>query len=188
MKLRISAVIGVVLGLLGLVALAVPEVTVGLPANDTIVLGLGAVLVLGGVREVWRRRNVEPGYAETPDTEEPVELPTPGAAFDRRMSRLSSLMYRANERQQIREEVSTVAVETVRRRFTYTEAEANAALREGTWTDDPFAAAFFTGRQPEADVVSRARELLRSGTAFQHRARRAVTELYRLAEEEAVDD
>lgn len=188
MNLRLSAAIGVVLAVVGLVALVVPSVTTALPANDLVVLGVGAVLALGGFREVWRRRNADPGYAETTDAEEPVELSTPGEEFDRRMDRLSNVLYQGNVRQRVREEVTKVALETLQRRFDYGESEARQVLRAGSWTDDPFAASFFTGKPPETDTISRARELVRSGTSFQHRARRAVDELYRLAEEEDPDD
>lgn len=183
MKLRITAVIGVVLGVVGLVALAFPALTARLPANDVLVTALGALLAIGGLREVRRRHRTELGYATTPDAEEAVELPTPGDEFDRRLDELSGLLYRARERQRIREEVVEVAVATLQRRYEYTAAEAKTALREGTWTDDPFAAAFFTGRSPPTGRLTRVRELLGAGTAFQHRARRAVDELHRLAEE-----
>jgi len=185
-NLRVTTALGVVLGVIGLVALAVPSVTTVLPANDAVVLGLGAVLVLGGAREVWRRRETDPAYAETADTEEPVELPT---TFDRRLDRLTSVLYRGNVRHRVRDEVRDAAVDTLRRRFDYTEAEATRALREGTWTDDPFAASFFSHRPPDVGAVSRMRELARSGTTFQHRARRAVEELHRLVDsEDEADD
>lgn len=188
MKYRISAAVGTVLAVLGLVALAVPELTTALPANDSVVLGLGVLLVLGGVRDVLRRRNTDHAYAETSDTEQPVELPAPGREFDRSFDGLSTLLYPANARSRLRREVTDVATETLQRRFDYTESEAREALREGTWTDDPFAAASFSGRPTGADALSRVRELFRSGTPFQHRMRRAVDELYELAEEEEADE
>jgi hypothetical protein len=188
MTVRWSVAVGVVLGVLGVAALVVPELTTVLPANEGLVLFLGILLVLGGVRDVWRRRTAEHAYAEPSDTEQPVELPTPGREFDRRLGRLSTLVHRGNVRRRVRDEVTDVATETLQRRVGYTASEAEAALEAGTWTDDPFAAAFFTGRPPETDPLSRARELFRSGSSFQHRARRAADELYRLAEETDADD
>jgi hypothetical protein len=187
-NVQLSATVGVVLGVVGLAALVVPEVTTPLPANEGLVLFLGGLLVLGGVRDVWRRRTAEPAYAEPSDVEQPVELPTPGREFDRRLGRLSNLVHRGNVRRRVREEMTEVATETLERRVGYTESEAETALEEGTWTDDPFAAAFFTGGPPETDPISRARELFRSGSSFQHRARRAADEMYRLAEETDPDD
>jgi len=181
-RVRLSAAVGTVLAVLGLVALAVPELTTALPANDAVILVLGVLLVLGGVRDVWRRRNTEFAYAETPDTEQPVELPTPGREFDRSFDSLSTLVYPANERHRLRKEVRDLATETLRRQCDHTETEARDALSEGTWTDDPFAAAFFTGRPTGANALSRLREVVRAETAFQHRARRAIDELYELAE------
>ena len=188
MNLRLSAAVGVVLGVVSLVALVVPAVTTFLPASDELVVVFGGLLVLGGVREVWRRRHFEPGYAETPDTEEPVELPTPGDEFDRQVGLLSTVLYSANVRTAVREEVIEIAVQTLQRRFDDTESEARTALREGTWTEDPFAAAFFTGRLSKGATLSWNRERFQSGTSFEHRMRRAIDELYRLAEEEDPDD
>jgi len=187
-NVRLSAVLGAVLGVLGLVSLAVPGVVAALPVNDFLVTGLGALLVLGGVRELQRRRSTERTYAATPDTEQAVELPTPGDEFDRRIEGLTGLRYRANQRNRLREAVLEVAVTTLRRRLDYTDGEARAALREGTWTDDPFAAAFLSGRSLDVGRLARARELLGRGTPFQHRARRAVAELHRIAEGEEGED
>jgi hypothetical protein len=150
-NLRLSAAVGVVLGVVSLVALVVPAVTTFLPASDELVVVFGGLLVLGGVREVWRRRHFEPGYAETPDTEEPVELPTPGDEFDRQVGLLSTVLYSANVRTAVREEVIEIAVQTLQRRFDDTESEARTALREGTWTEDPFAAATLEGSHTLVD-------------------------------------
>jgi hypothetical protein len=187
-NVRISTVLGVVLGVVGLLALAVPGLTTGLPTEDFAVTLLGGLLVVGALREVQRRRGTEPTYAETAEPEQAVELPTPGAEFDRRLDRLSGLLYRANERQRLREEVGDVAVATLRRRFDYTESEAREALRTGSWTDDPFAAAFLRGDTPAVDRLRRLRERLRRGGVFRYRARLAVDELYRIAQDREGDD
>lgn len=181
MNVNASTVLGVLLGIVGLAALVVPGLATGVPANDALVAVLGLLLVLGALREGQRRRNADAGDAETADVERAVELPTPGGDFDRRLDRLTTILYRTNERQRLREEVADVAVETLQRRLGLTEGEARAALREGTWTDDPFAAAFLSGQAPDVGRATLIREFVRSGTAFQHRARRAVDELYRLA-------
>jgi hypothetical protein len=181
---RIATVLGVLFGVVGIAALAVPGLTAVLPTDDLAVALLGGVLVLGGLRELYRRRNTERTYAETDETERAIELPTPGEDFDERLDRLSTIVYQANERQQLREEVGRAAVATLQRRFEYTEGEANEAIRAGTWTDDPFAASFLNGRPPAVGRAERVREFVRSGTVFQQRARRAVDEIYRLAEGE----
>jgi hypothetical protein len=179
---RVTAALGALLALLGLVALAAPGLLTGLPANQGIVSLLGVVLLLGALREVQRRRSNDRAYAETPDTEETIDLPTPGDDFDRRFDALGMTRYRVGERERIREEVSDVAAETVVRRRGLSPEDARRRLDEGTWTDDPYAAALFTGRPPAVGRLPKAREILRSEPAFKTRTRRAVDELAGLAE------
>ena len=71
---------------------------------------------------------------------------------------------------------------TLQRREAYSAEEAREALEAGTWTGDPFAAAFFTGRAPDAEVTDRLRELLHRELPFKRRAVRAVDAVERLLE------
>ena len=187
MNVRLSAVVGVALGVLGIAALAAPGLTTGLPTDDALVTVLGAVLVLGGFREVQRRRSTDPSYAETADTEQAIELPTPGADFDDRLAAFSAQLYNAAERDRLRSQLADVAVATLRRRFDYAADEARAALDDRTWTDDPVAAALFSGTEPGDGPLDRVRSMFRPDAAFTRRARHAVDELYRIAEGERED-
>ena len=181
---RWTAVLGGLLAVVGIAALVVPDLTTALPTDDTVVLALGAVLLLGAAREIQRRRHATFEYAETDDTELALELPTPGDEFDRRIGGMRLVRFDAVERQRVRDDVWEVALATIRRRERCSEAEAEEMLREGTWTDDPFAAAFFTRRPPQASRRRRVRELLSSTSPFERRAVRAVDAVYRLAEGE----
>jgi len=181
---RLTAAAGVVLALVGLVALAVPSVTTTLPTDETVVSILGGVLLLGAAREIQRRRDASFEYAETSDTEVTVELPTPGDDFDRRLETITVTRYNQLQRQSIRDDVREVAVATLQRRERCTEDEAQVMLDEGTWTDDPFAASFFTRRPPKTSARNRIRELFSSTPPFQRRAVSAVREVHRLAEGE----
>ncbi|WP_459191889.1 DUF7269 family protein [Halosimplex sp. J119] len=181
---RITAALGALLAVVGLVAIAVPSVTTPLPASEGIVVAVGAVLVLGALGQIQRRRTTEPEYAETPDAELAVDLPTPGDGLDRRLDRLALTRFNEGQRHRLREEVGEVAVATIQRRERCSAEEAEQALREGTWTDDPFAAAFFTGRPPETSTTNRLRELLDRESPFKRRAIRAIGEIERLLEAE----
>ncbi|WP_415380598.1 hypothetical protein [Halosimplex sp. TS25] len=181
---RITATLGALLGVVGLVAIAAPGITTPLPAGDGVVVAVGAVLLLGALGQIQRRRTTEPGYAETADAELAVDLPTPGDDLDRRLDRLALTRFNEAERHRLREEVGEVAVATLQRRERCSAEEAERALSEGTWTDDPFAAAFFTGRAPEADATDRVRELLHRESPFKRRAIRAIGEIERLLEGE----
>jgi len=180
---RIAAALGAVLAVLGLVALFAPGLLTGIPANRGLVVMLGILLALGGFREIQRRRSTSREYAETPDAEEIVELPTPGDEFDDRFDRLSITRYRVTERKRLRDEVAEIAEETLVRRFGLTPEAARLAMREGTWTDDAFAASVFTGGSPSAGRLERAREYLRPGPSFSHRVERVAAELARIIDE-----
>ncbi|WP_436929533.1 DUF7269 family protein [Halosimplex halobium] len=182
MSRSVTATLGVILGVVGLAALAVPQITTPLPTGDPFVLVVGLVLLLGAVAQVQRRRHTELDYAETPDAELAVELPTPGDDLDRRLGRLRLTRFNESERRRISDEIGDVAAETIRRRERCSPEEARRALDEGTWTDDPFAAAFFTGRVPEAPTTDRLRELLDRESPFKRRAARAVDAIERLLE------
>ncbi|MFC7138718.1 hypothetical protein ACFQMA_02565 [Halosimplex aquaticum] len=181
---RITATLGAILGVVGLVAIAVPQITTPLPAGDGIVVAVGAVLVLGAAGQIQRRRATEPEYAETPDAELAVDLPTPGDDLDRRLNRLALTRFSEAERHRLRKEVGEIAVATLQRRERCSADEAEQALAEGTWTDDPFAAAFFTGRAPEASATDRVRELLHRESPFKRRGIRAIAEIERLLGDE----
>jgi hypothetical protein len=182
MSRRITAALGAALGVLGLVAIAVPSLTTPLPTTDPVVLILGIVLLLGGARELQRRRSTSVEYAETPDTELAVELPTPGDEYDARFERLTLTRYNELEQKRLRDDTGDVVRRVIQRRERCSAEAAQRAMDEGTWTDDPFAAAFFTRRAPDAGRLSRARELLSSAPPFRQRAVRAVEAAYRLAE------
>jgi hypothetical protein len=176
----VTATVGALLGLVGIAALAAPGITAPLPTGEPFVLLVGLVLLLGAVAQAQRRRHTDLEYAETPDAELAVELPTPGDDFDRRLGRLRLTRFNEAERHRIREELGDVAAETIRRRERCSEEAARRALDEGTWTDDPFAASFFTGRVPEAPTTDRLRELFDRESPFKRRAVRAVDALERL--------
>lgn len=184
MRRDLTAALGTVLGVVGLAAVAVPGIATPLPTGEAFVVVVGAVLVLGALGQAQRRRRTELEYAETPDAELAVDLPTPGDDVDRRLSRLTLTRFNEAERYRLREEFGDVAAATIQRRERCSADEAERALREGTWTDDPFAAAFFTGSAPEASATERVRELLHRETPFKRRAVRAIEAVERLLEGE----
>ncbi|ELZ30494.1 hypothetical protein C475_00080 [Halosimplex carlsbadense 2-9-1] len=182
MSRSVTATLGVLLGVVGLAALAVPGITTPLPTGESFVLIVGLVLLLGALAQVQRRRHTELEYAETPDAELAVDLPTPGDDLDRRLGRLQLTRFNEGERHRIRDEISRVATETIRRRERGSAEAAERALDEGTWTDDPFAAAFLTGRVPQAPTTDRLRELFNRESPFKRRAVRAIDAVERLLE------
>ncbi|MFC7176142.1 DUF7269 family protein [Halosegnis marinus] len=59
----------------------------------------------------------------------------------------------------------------------YSEAAARDLLADGSWTDDPEAAAFFAETGSDAAAEGRLRDLFESTPPFVRRARRAVAAL-----------
>ena len=184
MSRSVTATLGALLGIVGLVAIAVPGLTAPLPTGDAFVLVVGIVLILGAIGQIQRRRRTELRYAETPDAELAVDLPTPGDDLDRRLERLRLTRFNGAQRRRLRDEIGDVAVTTIERRERCSRAAAEDALDDGTWTDDPFAAAFFTGLAPEASPGARVREILHRESPFKRRAIRAIEALERLQEGE----
>jgi hypothetical protein len=180
---RIATVLGVVLAVVGLVALVAPGIIASLPTDRAMVLLLGVLLVLGGVRELQRRRATDREYAETPDAEEVVELPTPGDEFDERFDRLSMTRYRMTERERLREEVEEVTEKTLVRRRGLSPEAARESMYDGSWTDDPYAAAVFSGQSPSVGRVERVREYFSSRPTFTRRTERVVAELAALVDD-----
>lgn len=186
MRRRIATGLGVLLAVLGLVALAVPGLTAPLPVGDLAVSLLGGVLLAGAIREFQRRRATDAAVAETGDYETAIELPTPGDAFDRRLRRIAWVRGDRLERERVRNAIEDAAIDAIRRRWGCSRTEAERAVEAGSWTDDPFAAAFLTRDRPAVSPAALVRERLRTEPAFRHRAGRAVAAIDRLLEGEDV--
>lgn len=182
MNRSIATGLGAAVAVLGIAALLLPELTAPLPVGDLAVSLLGGVLLLGAASEFQRRRAADLAFAETDDHETTLELPTPGDAFDRRLDRIAWVRGDRLERERVRDAVADAAIDAVRRRRGCSRAEAERAIDEGSWTDDPFAAAFLARRRPDASPVARLRERLRTEPTFHHRVGRAVDAVYRLLE------
>lgn len=182
MRRQIAAGLGVLLAVLGLAALAVPGLTAPLPVGDVAVSLLGGILLVGAVRELQRRRTTELDFAATDDHETTIELPTPGDAFDRRLRRIAWVRGDRLERERVRDSVRDAAIDAIRRRRGCSRAEAERLIETGSWTDDPFAAAFLARERPDVSPTALLRERLRTKPTFRHRAGRAVAAVDRLLE------
>ncbi|WP_435178956.1 DUF7269 family protein [Halorussus sp. AFM4] len=111
---------------------------------------------------------------ETPTPERPVTAPPAGDAVDEALASRTALLpvVGRERREELRERLRTAAVETRVRRGECGPEEARRRLDEGSWTDDPEAAAFLAGRDPGTDA--RLEALLRLEPWSRRGARRAV--------------
>lgn len=145
--------------LLALAGAAAVLVGVGVAIQPALALSLSVpsipVSVIGGVALVFaffiglRRRNTSFRGAEPPTVESMLEYPRPGASFDESLRRAHGLgIDAATRRREGREDLAAVAIAVLEVTEGYSEDEADRALREGTWTDDPVAAACFASEPP----------------------------------------
>ncbi|WP_135855423.1 DUF7269 family protein [Halorussus salinus] len=114
---------------------------------------------------------------ETPTPERPVTAPVAGDAVDDALDSRTALLPVVGDerREELRERLRTVAIETQVRRGDCSREEAERRLDSGTWTDDGEAAAFLAGENP--GVEARLLALARGEPWGRRGARRAVSEL-----------
>lgn len=160
----------------GVAAAYEPDLAGLLVVTEWYVPLLGVLAVLLGYRSVQRRRRTEIRGVETADPEVVTPVEAPGAGFDRRVAAASS--YRRTTiqaRQRVKERLADAAIAAIQRRQDCSHEAAADRLDAGTWTDDPFAAAFLGGPDvPEPPLVARLRHALRAESAFQRDARRTA--------------
>ncbi|MFC6826514.1 DUF7269 family protein [Halopelagius fulvigenes] len=163
-------------GLAGLAGYAVP----GLSATSLFVTFVGLIAGVQGLRYALRRRNVTVFETETGDTERRYRVPVPGEDADRKLS--ASGGWRGTRGSSgVRERIRDAAVRTLVLRDNCTEAEAEARIDEGSWTDDPVAARYL-GADASVPLRTRLRLAVR-GDVSTVRATRAVAAVERLRDE-----
>ncbi len=181
---RALTALGVVLGVVGLIGVLAPGSVVGVPGGRVALVFVGAAILLQGVRVVNARRRERPDEPETPDAELRLELPTPGDDVDADLAYLETeRRFDRDRRRRVRDRLYAAAVDAVERRRGCSREEAKAAVEDGSWTDDPHAAAFFTSYRSERGLTAELRFALTSESAFGRRARRAADAIHRIAVE-----
>ncbi|WP_158059432.1 DUF7269 family protein [Halorussus halophilus] len=185
---RNLALVGTVSLLLALGVAFVPSVAALLRPLAGLT-GQGTVLLVGAVAGLLGLWSFKQGVGDTDEADlwTPQKLPerayydehrTAGADVD---SVLDEEEVMAGPRNEARSRIRKTAVSVVANAQDCSGGEANGRLNDGSWTDDPRAAAFFAERGV-ADVPLRARiRDWASGEAFERQARHAVAEMERLA-------
>lgn len=178
------SVIAVIVFLFGLAVLAVPQVASLVPVSEPFVVVVGVSALLFGALAVKQRTTTEIEQATTPETERPATLPTPGDDVDELIAAAGLTVPHRSEadpRRTLRRRLEAAARETLIEHRGCSAEEADEQLREGTWTDDPHATAFFTGRLPEATpLAKRLRIRLAVRDPFARRARHAADAIARI--------
>lgn len=187
MNLRTTfAVLGGVAGVVGLALVFVPGLgeDVGVARAFVFVLGmLAAVLAVADVRTL---AGSEVDQADPDDVEAGVEHSRAGGEVDDLLAAAARGYDRSTQdhRDEVEERVREAAFDVLARREDATRAEVETMLAEGSWTDDPYAAAFLGAIEVE-DLPLRERivNALRPEARF---ARRATAAIDAIAEREGV--
>ncbi|MFB6235323.1 MAG: hypothetical protein ABEH81_15545 [Halopenitus sp.] len=110
---------------------------------------VGALAVLQGLRYALGRRKAEMESVDLGEPERRYAVDVPGDGLDERIRRSSGRTRGANRaRERIRTRLRDVATAELVAKGDYTPAEADEAVRTGTWTDDAAAAAFLSETVP----------------------------------------
>jgi hypothetical protein len=183
---RTLSLIAIGLFLFGLVVLAVPRFATIVPASEPLVVFVGVLALLFGVLAVRQRTNVDIDQTVTPDPERPADLPTPGDDVDELIADAGlTVPHRSNRdpRQTLRTRLRRAGEQALIQRRGCSIDEARAMLRNGEWSDDPRAVAFFTGTLPESTPLGmRLRTRLAVRDPFARRARHAADAIAALTE------
>lgn len=186
---RVAMAAGLLVGGIG-VTLALRPDLAGRPS-----VGRVAVTVLGGGSLAWagyvlvdRFRN-EQRWLTPPEPESFPSRPVPGDDLDELLARpAGSRQRRLRNQRRRRRRLEAAAVAAVARRDGCSTDAARERLEDGTWTDDPLAASYFTSEglaaaEEDLSPVQRARALSSSGYASLLAARRVVTVIAEMGEE-----
>lgn len=131
--------------------------------------GVAAVALFASAFEaVGRRRS-------SPDEFGPT-VRTPGDRVDARLA--STAGDEAGARSDVRDRFEAAAVTALVRQRNCSPEHAREMLAEGTWTDDPTAAAYFTGEPPDSLLWAWLRAAVRREPVEQRRAERASELLF----------
>jgi uncharacterized repeat protein (TIGR01451 family) len=187
---RPSLLAGLGLAAAGILLLAAPGLASAVPGNDYLVIGVGVLALLAGLRLAARRRKAEIEGTDTGDPELRIPVPAPGDTLAERLRRIELFGRRPQRtRRRIRERLRDAAVAVVRRRRRCSREEARRLVLSGEWTDDPHAAVFVGGEGVEPPPLL---ESLSASVALQSRfgfrARRTMAAILSLSDTPVDDD
>ncbi|WP_435126987.1 DUF7269 family protein [Halobaculum sp. D14] len=159
---------------------------IGIGGVDLFVSGVGALAVVQGLRYANEARHTEHRAVATADAEDRYEVPSPGDDVDEFVRTASAASHASvRERRELRDRLGDAARTTLRTRGSVgSDDDVDAALRDGTWTDDPVAA-WFLGETPPTPASVRARSLAGSNTQYRFVVRRTIAAI--AAVEDGVD-
>jgi len=149
-KRILLAGVGAVAVVVGVAAVFAPALAGSIPFPDLPVVVVGGLAGLFALLVGLRRRDTTIRGAALPEVEAAVEDPIPGTVFDEQLRGAAGIGVDAARNRRVgRRHLADVAIAVLTKTEDYSEAEAEAALVAGTWTDDPIAASCFA-EEPES--------------------------------------
>lgn len=197
---KVLAGLGVFVAVAAFAMVIDPGLAAELSLTDRILLLVGAIIGLQTLRVARGRTGTEIEIAETGDPETEQDLVVPGEDFDETVGELKSISHGAaagrsrrtshrdhvlRNRDAVRERLEDAAVATIKNKWGVPEARAREALEDGSWTDDPHAAAFFTGELEGVGLRERVYNAVDADARFQRRAKHAAEAIADLSEADA---
>jgi hypothetical protein len=167
---------------LGIIVAVQPGVARSIELGEAVLKLVGLVAVYLAYRAYKKRRWATFERPSLPDVESKYSFDTPGASFTDRVD-AAAASKRADGREQLRKELHQTTIEVLVMYRGYTESEAEAAIENGSWTDDPYAAAFFTYEMPSRPLSARLEDAVEGNIAFERRGTQVIAELADITEE-----
>lgn len=175
---------GTLLAIGGLALAAAPGLAADLEWTQVVRRLAAIAAVVAGLVRGYRWYGHEPATASPAERERTGAFAVPGESFDERLAGAPTLGATGGDTLtlSLRQELRETAVEVLTRFGGYDEAAAIAALDDGTWTNDRYAAEFFATRSGSGGSVAEAVAGTVYGRGpFHRRAERAATEIERLS-------
>lgn len=145
--MRPLGIVGVLAVAVGLLAALDRGIASAISPGSAVVTLIGVLGAVQGVRYANARRERRRLLTDPGEPERRAPAAVPGSDLDERIARVVSPApggYR--DRRDLRDRVREVAVDAVARDRNCSREAAATAVDDGTWTDDPAAAAFFDTR------------------------------------------
>lgn len=181
---RLLLAVGLALVGAGVAGTAAPGLVGESVALATLVAGSFAAVALALAYATGEARSPGPGRATRPERRRPR---VPGQDAEALLAGVTATgRVRGDDaREDVYDRLTAVAVDTLVARYDCTPAAARERLRDGSWTDDPVAAALFVeGVDPDWTARDRLRTLWTGEPPVRRRARHALAELAAVAEGE----
>lgn len=178
---RLLSALGLAALGLGLVAIVWPG-TIGLDLDTAVVTLVGLLALVEALRSVQSRRRADLDEATTPDPELSAAVRAPGEDLESAVGEFLGDRRTYYRGTRAREGLRAAAIAVLTEYEGDTESEAKTGIDAGSWTDDPYAAAFLGGEDAQGPSRrARLRDLARWESARDRRIRRTADAIAAIA-------